>query len=393
MITDIVKWEKSFCVTFGTFGFINSWGVFQDYYGKFILVDFSPATIAWIGSTQLALAFFPGLMVGRLFELGYFRIPQVIASTVLVSGTFLIGECTEFWHFLVFQGIGIGVACGFLFGPALAVVSHWFQKRRGLALGIMASGASVGGTAIPITVQKLIPLVGFQWSIRVIGFIELIVLGISILTLRRRLPCGKVSGGLLNSNSFSHIPYLLYVMAVTVSFLGLYTVLTYLQRYGVEEAHLSPQFAMYLIPIANSASLIGRVGSGHVVDKLGPLNTLIPSTLLAGATTFIWPLARTKGTLIAVSCVYGIAYGTLVGMLPAPVAKMSSVKEAGPRTGMLMTIAAFGALVGVPISGDILAKTNSYVAVGAYAGSLIMICVVLLIAAKCLVSKQLFSRS
>lgn len=103
------------------------------------------------------------------------------------------------------------------------------------------------------------------------------------------------------------------------------------------------EFSIYLIPIANAASLVGRVGSGYVTDKLGPLNTLIPSTFVAGICTFIWPFARTKGALIAVSCVYGIACGTFVGMLPAPVARMGSPEDIGRRTGMLMTIAAIGA--------------------------------------------------
>ncbi|CAE6363091.1 unnamed protein product [Rhizoctonia solani] len=364
------------------FGFVNAWGVFQSYYHETILADVSPSAISWIGSIQYALVFFPGLVVGRLFDLGYFRIPQITASIILVGGTFLTAECKEYWQFLLCQGVGVGFASGFLFGPAIAVVSHWFQKRRGLAFGIIASGASIGGTVIPITVRKLIPLIGFQWAMRVIGFIELAVLGTSILTLRRRLPARKASGGLLNLSSFLHIPYSLYVLAAVISFLGLYTVLTYLEVYGREGVGLPPEFSIYLIPIANAASLVGRVGSGYVTDKLGPLNTLIPSTFVAGICTFIWPFARTKGALIAVSCIYGIACGTFVGMLPAPVAKMGTPEDVGRRTGMLMTIAAAGALAGPPISGAILGKTDSYVAVGAYAGSMIIVCVLMLIAVK-----------
>ncbi|CAE7233090.1 unnamed protein product [Rhizoctonia solani] len=379
----------SMCVTFGTFGFVNAWGVFQSYYHETILADVSPSAISWIGSIQYALVFFPGLIVGRLFDLGYFRIPQITASVALVAGTFLTAECKEYWQFLICQGVCVGFASGFLFGPAIAVVSHWFQKRRGLAFGIIASGASIGGTVIPITVRKLIPLIGFQWAMRVIGFIELAVLGTSILTLRRRLPGRKVSGGLLNLSSFLHIPYSLYVLSAVISFLGLYTVLTYLEVYGREGVGLPPEFSIYLIPIANAASLVGRVGSGYVTDKLGPLNTLIPSTFVAGICTFIWPFARTKGALIAVSCVYGIACGTFVGMLPAPVAKMGSMEDVGRRTGMLMTIAASGALAGPPISGAILGKTDSYVAVGIYAGSMILVCVVMLVAVKYTALKKL----
>ncbi|CAE6414885.1 unnamed protein product [Rhizoctonia solani] len=315
------------CVTFGTFGFINAWGVFQAYYQETVLSDTSPSTIAWIGSVQYALVFLPGLVTGRLFDLGHYRIPQLCAAVLLIIGTFLAAECHEYWQFLLCQGIAIGLASGFLFGPTIAVVSHWFRARRGLALGILASGSSIGGTVIPIAVRKLIPMVGFKWAMRIIGFILLFVLSVAILTLRRRLPPKKVSG-----------------------------VLTYLEVYGIEIG-LPKDFAFYMIPIANAASLFGRVGSGAVSDRIGPLNTLIPSTLVAGVCTYAWPFARSK-------------------------AKMGSMDDVGRRTGMLMSVIAAGALTGPPISGAIRGATGSFVDVGYYAGSMIILCVLLLICVK-----------
>ncbi|CUA69039.1 putative transporter MCH4 [Saccharomyces cerevisiae S288c] [Rhizoctonia solani] len=369
------------CVTFGTFGFVNAWGVFQAYYQQTVLSDTSPSTIAWIGSVQYALVFLPGLVTGRLFDLGHYRIPQLFAAALLIIGTFLAAECHEYWQFLLCQGIAIGLASGFLFGPTIAVVSHWFRARRGLALGVLASGSSIGGTVIPIAVRKLIPIVGFKWAMRIIGFILLFVLSIAILTLRRRLPPKKVSGGLLNLKAFLHIPYTIYVLASVVSFLGLYTVLTYLEVYGTEIG-LPEDFAFYMIPIANAASLFGRIGSGVVSDRIGPINTLIPSTLVAGVCTYAWPFARNKGSLVALACIYGTACGVFVGMLATPVAKMGSMDDVGRRTGMLMTVIAGGAVAGPPISGAIRDTTGSFVDVGYYAGSMIILCVLLLICVK-----------
>lgn len=137
--------------------------------------------------------------------------------------------------------------------------------------------------------------------------------------------------------------------------------------YGVSIG-FSDEFAFYLISITNAASLIGRVGAGFSTDRLGPINTLIPSTFVAGICTFIWPFARTKGTLIAVAIIDGIACGVFVGMLPAPVAKMGSMDDIGRRTGMLMTVVAIGAVAGPPISGAIRDNTGSFVPVGYYAG-------------------------
>jgi hypothetical protein len=59
---------------------------------------------------QYALAFFPALISGRLFDIGYFRLPLLIASVNLVLCTLLIAECHEYWHFLLCQGFGVGVS-------------------------------------------------------------------------------------------------------------------------------------------------------------------------------------------------------------------------------------------------------------------------------------------
>jgi MCP family monocarboxylic acid transporter-like MFS transporter 10 len=51
----------------------------------------------------------PCLLTGRLFDVGYFRLPLAIASVVLVVAAFLTAQCTQYWHFLLCQGIAVGV--------------------------------------------------------------------------------------------------------------------------------------------------------------------------------------------------------------------------------------------------------------------------------------------
>ncbi|KAF8753500.1 Monocarboxylate [Rhizoctonia solani] len=332
--------QSGACVTFGTFGFVNAWGVFQAYYQETVLSDTSPSTVAWIGSVQYALVFLPVSIIRTRLRSPYYE--------------------DEFLGPFDWK-----LASGFLFGPTIAVVSHWFRARRGLALGILASGSSIGGTVIPIA----------HWIHFAIRFDR----GHSYLA--SRLPPKKVSGGLLNLKAFLHIPYSIYVLASVVSFLGLYTVLTYLEVYATEIG-LPEDFAFYMIPIANAASLFGRVGSGVVSDRIGPINTLIPSTLVAGVCTYAWPFARNKGSLIVLACIYGAACGVFVGMLATPVAKMGSMDDVGRRTGMLMSVIAAGAVAGPPISGAIRDKTGSFIQVGYYAGSMIILCVLLLICVK-----------
>ena len=52
----------------------------------------------------------PGLVVGRLLDRGYLRLPVLVASVVFVICMFLTAECTQYWQFLLCQGFGIGVS-------------------------------------------------------------------------------------------------------------------------------------------------------------------------------------------------------------------------------------------------------------------------------------------
>ena len=74
------------------------------------------------------------------------------------------------------------------FNPAVAVVGHWFRRRRATAIGVVLSGGAVGGVVFPILLQRLIPLIGFGWAVRVIGFIIMACFIVACLTIKTRLP-------------------------------------------------------------------------------------------------------------------------------------------------------------------------------------------------------------
>lgn len=109
------------------------------------------------------------------------------------------------------------------FGPTMGVIGHWFHKRRGLVLGITALGSSTGGTIFPILSRNLIPIIGFKWTIRIIGFVVLAALTVTNLTIERRLPPKNVKGGLLNPRAFLNPVYTVYCLAQFTMFLGVYT--------------------------------------------------------------------------------------------------------------------------------------------------------------------------
>ncbi|KAG1827420.1 MFS general substrate transporter [Suillus subaureus] len=368
-------------VTFSTFGFSNSWGVFQAYYEENLLPHTPPSTIAWIGSTQYALSYLPSLVSGRLFDLGYFKIPFFAASCVLVACTFLTAECTQFWQLFLTQGVGLGVGCGFVFSPAVVIVSHWFSKRRGLALSATTLGAALGSIVFPVAAQKLIPLIGFRWTVRVFGFMLIAAMGIANIFLQRRLPAVNVRGGLFNLKAFRNNAYSIYCVSGIVILLGLYTELTYISVSAVEIG-VSKDFSFYLIAIANAASAFGRVSSGLLGDKIGALNTMAIFTAITGITTIAWPFAKDESQLIAIATIHGFSIGAYISLYSAPAVGMGEMEDAGRRVGMFMSLIGFGGIVGPPISGAIRTATGGFIAAGYYGGGTIIFGVALLFVAQ-----------
>ncbi|KAF9047236.1 major facilitator superfamily domain-containing protein [Rhodocollybia butyracea] len=322
---------------FASFGFVNAWGVFQAYYEETLLKDHSPSTIAWIGSVQYALVLFPALFSGRLFDLGIFKLPFLAASILVVVCTILVGQCTHYWQFFLCQGVAVGIGSGMIFGPSMAIIGQWFRKRRGLALGITAFGSGVGGTIFPIAVQKLIPRVGFPWTMRILGFILLFALTIPNLTLARRLPPENVAGGWFNLSTFKNPPFF-NICSCSINWLSG-------TRYHAVAVGVSPEMAFYLISIANASSAFGRIVAGFMTDRIGALNFLASTTLTAAVLSFM--------------C------GSFVCGFIVPVYALGDIGDVGRRTGMIMTVGAAG--------------NGGFKAVGYYAGSVTAVSAILML--------------
>jgi MFS family permease len=87
---------------------------------------------------------------GKLFDLGYCRRVVWSGSALLVFAIFMTSLCHELWQFIIAQGFLAGIAMGTVFVPSVSATSHYFKKRRSLAMGLVASGSSVGGVILPI---------------------------------------------------------------------------------------------------------------------------------------------------------------------------------------------------------------------------------------------------
>ena len=150
-----------FTVT-GTWGYITSFGVFQTYYET--ALDVSQSAISWLGSVQIFLLFFIGTFSGRAVDAGYFHHVYVLGSVLQLLGIFATSAATTYWQlflgesalvsaksfqlhlaniqiFVPAQALCSGLANGFHFTPAVALLSTYFVKKRALAMGLGVLGS------------------------------------------------------------------------------------------------------------------------------------------------------------------------------------------------------------------------------------------------------------
>ncbi|RTE81573.1 hypothetical protein BHE90_003857 [Fusarium euwallaceae] len=327
-------------VMMNSWGYNSSFGVFQTYYTAHL--DNPASQIAWIGSVQVSVLFFVGAFAGRLTDAGHFHITFAVGTFFTCLGVFMTSLSTVYWQILLSQGI----CTGLLFTPALAMVSTYFKRRRALAFGITATGSAIG----------------FGWTVRAMGFVQLVTLCLANFLLRPKVP-PKRSGSVVDLAAFREKPYACFAIGVFLTFWGLYFAYYYLASFAVSQ--LDPPFSytdsLNLLLVVNGVGMIGRSVSNAIAHRFGCITVLIPVTLTAGICMLAWPAVSTAGGLYGWASIYGIAAGAIQSLFPPALTDLTTdVQKTGARMGIVFTIDSIATLTGPPIAGTIIRKSGGH---------------------------------
>lgn len=267
----------SWAMVFNTWGTIITFGDYQAYYERGTLFTESSANISWIGSIQSLMVFVVGAVIGPLYDRGHLKLLLLAGTFGIVFGHMMLSLCTEYWQVVLAQGLVVGIGGGCIFVPALAVVQPYFSTRLGLALGIVATGSSLGGIIYPIVFINLIDKVGFAWTTRAIGFIALatLIIPLAISEMRVKPPTARK---MIDFSAFTDGPFMLCILGCFLGYAGSHVSFFYIAFYGQANGWMTGTLALYLLPILNSASAVGRVLPNWLADKIGPINVVIPGT-------------------------------------------------------------------------------------------------------------------
>lgn len=363
----------AFFLFFNSWGVTNTFGVYLTTYEEGFLSSSSASDLAWIGSVQAFCLLFIGPLTGPIYDAGYFRVLILTGSFLVVFGQMMLSLCTSYWQVFLAQGITVGLGAGCLFIPSVAILSTYFNTKLATATGLAASGSSLGGVIYPIVLYKLIPEVGFAWATRILGFMSLATLLVSVSVMEvRALPPAKRK--IIDLPAFAELPFLFFVLGCVLAFMGLYTPFFYVEYYAIEYKITSTNLAFYTLPIINCASVFGRIIPNFIADKIGPMNIIIPASFVSGVICLCLIPVRSEAALIIICLLYGFFSGALVSLPPTVYVHLSLKNRGmiGTRMGMGFFCTSFGLLLGTPICGWILAG-SSYAFVWLFGGLLLLV--------------------
>ncbi|KAJ1553191.1 hypothetical protein HK405_008676 [Cladochytrium tenue] len=154
----------------------------------------------------------------------------------------------------------------------MAVLPSHFRDRLSLAVGIAVSGTAFGGTFYAAFFYASVGRPSFAWSVRTIALVVGTTQLLPILCMRRQTQRGARPRDILDSTVFSDPPFLLFTLAATLSYMGVYVILFYISLYAKATHLVGPSMAFYLVPIVNASSIAGRVLPSIAADKIRPIN-------------------------------------------------------------------------------------------------------------------------
>ncbi|KAJ6780087.1 hypothetical protein PWT90_01016 [Aphanocladium album] len=374
--TGFVAWSQvvgAHLTVVNSWGYVSAFGVFQTYYNE--LLPQSTSQISWIGSTQVFMLFFIGTFSGRAADAGLFKTTWSAGAVLTIIGIFASSFCTQYWQLFLSQGLCMGLGCGLMFCPVVALLPTYFSRHRCLAVGLAGTGSATGGLLFPAVVSRLLPRIGFPWTMRTLGFLTLAMLLPSGLLMKQRLEPRK-TGPIVDLAAFRERAYALFSVGMFFNFWGLYIAFFYISSFAKQVASFSQEQAINLLMIMNAAGVLSRIGPSYLADRYtGPMNLLIPSALFSGVMMVVWICVSDRNGIYVFAVFYGIFAASFQGLFPVTLASIcSDMKTLGTRIGMVMTIISFASLTGPPIAGALLSVgKGSYLYVQLFAGITMML--------------------
>ncbi len=333
------------------------------------------ASTAGIFSLSILIFGVGSIFAGRMADRWGPRWVVGLGGVFLSGGLLLSAAVRSLWQLYLCYGVlmGLGVSAGW--GPLTAAVSRWFQAGRGLAMGIMSIGISIGILAMPLLSSSLISAFGWRASFVILGLLAgAIMIGSTFLIKKdppvprpgdaeeSNVPAPSSTPSPRNWNLKEALGTRTFWMLFAGYLLwctGFYMVSIHLPAYGTDMG-LSPAAAAMSVSLIGGGSIFGKIFMGYLSDRIGPQKVLVMNLFLQALCIFGLIFSRSVAPLYALSALFGFGYGGTGPQIPVVTAKFFGLPSIGAIFGMLILSGQIGGAIGPLLAGKIFDSTQSY---------------------------------
>ena len=343
--------------------------------GIWAIVLILPAIETEFGATRAA-ASLPYTLTMTGFGLGNLLIGRIVdrlGVTVALTGAALC-SCAGYLLSMAAPSIGVlsathlllgfGTAVGF--GPLIADISHWFMRRRGIAVALVASGNYISGGVWPTLLTPTLAEDGWrQVYLLLAGLTVAAVIPLSLL-LRRRLPEAAHTVAQAASDrkamTVGIAPrqlQLLLGLAGIGCCVAMAMPQVHIVAYCVGLGY-GPAVGAEMLSLMLLGGAASRILFGLMADRLGGVKTVLLGAVLQCLALALYLPWDGMVPLYVVSLVFGLSQGGIVPSYALVVREYMPAREAGARVGFVLMMTVVGMALGGWMSGWIYDVSGSY---------------------------------
>jgi len=286
-----------------------------------------------------------------------------------------MSQVSAIWQFYLYYGVIVAVGISGSFVPLVATVARWFTKRRGIMVGIVASGVGTGTLIVPPISTQLILNYGWRTAYIIVGIATLVIVITAAQFLRRdpsqvgQRPYGTdeveasnsvsdVSGLTLQQVIYTRQLWLLMIVYLFAGFC-IQSTLVHIIPHALEMG-ISAAAAVGILAAIGAFNTGGRVVMGAAADRIGSKATLFISTVMVSASFFWLLVAGDLWMFYPFAAVFGIAYGGFLALLSPVAIEIFGLRSAGVLLGILHFGMGIGEAIGPLVFGRIFDVDGSY---------------------------------
>jgi MFS family permease len=305
--------------------------------------------------------------MGRLAD-RYGAFPTMVVGGLALGAGYMLSSFTgSLWQFTLVQGLLIGLlGSAATFGPLVADVSLWFNRRRGIAVAIAASGNYFGGTIWPPIVQHFVETIGWRRTHFGIGMFCVATILPLALVLRRRAPAQELARDAAAAGAAAarlgvppNLLQALLVSAAVMCCVAMSMPQVHIVAYCAGLGY-GPARGAEMLSVMLGCGVVSRLASGWIADRIGGLRTLLLGSVLQALSLLLYLPFDGLASLYLISALFGLSQGGIVPSYAVIVRAYLSPQEAGVRVGLVLAATLGGMALGGWISGVLYDITGSY---------------------------------